>query len=82
MKRLGCRETTFFFWGDFCVIAHSLPTASYAKKKKNLLAQVNLDRQIFIFFAEEGGFEPPVQLPVRQFSKLLVSATHPPFRKL
>ena len=35
-----------------------------------------------ILFAEEGGFEPPVQLPVRQFSKLLVSATHPPFRKL
>ena len=34
------------------------------------------------FSAEEGGFEPPVQLPVRQFSKLLVSATHPPFRKL
>ena len=27
--------------------------------------------------AERGGFEPPVQLPVRQFSKLLVSATHP-----
>ena len=23
-------------------------------------------------FAEKGGFEPPVQLPVRQFSKLLV----------
>ena len=33
-------------------------------------------------FAEEGGFEPPVQLPVRQFSKLLVSATHPPFLSL
>ena len=32
-----------------------------------------------LFSAEEGGFEPPVQLPVRQFSKLLVSATHPPF---
>ena len=32
-----------------------------------------------LFCAEEGGFEPPVQLPVRQFSKLLVSATHPPF---
>ncbi len=30
--------------------------------------------------AEEGGFEPPVQLPVRQFSKLVVSATHPSFR--
>jgi hypothetical protein len=23
-------------------------------------------------FAEKGGFEPPVQFPVRQFSKLLV----------
>ena len=29
------------------------------------------------FLAEKGGFEPPVQLPVRQFSKLLVSATSP-----
>ena len=28
-------------------------------------------------FAEKGGFEPPVPLRVRQFSKLLVSATHP-----
>ncbi len=34
------------------------------------------------FFAEGGGFEPPVQLPVRQFSKLLVSATHPSFLAL
>ncbi|SBW01261.1 hypothetical protein KL86DYS2_11996 [uncultured Dysgonomonas sp.] len=31
--------------------------------------------------AEAGGFEPPVQLPVRQFSKLVVSATHPHFLK-
>jgi len=23
-------------------------------------------------FAERGGFEPPVQFPIRQFSKLLV----------
>ena len=30
-------------------------------------------------FAEAGGFEPPVRLPVRQFSKLVVSATHPNF---
>ena len=30
--------------------------------------------------AVRGGFEPPVQLPVRQFSKLVVSATHPHFR--
>ncbi|MBQ7514165.1 MAG: hypothetical protein IJS95_07230, partial [Prevotella sp.] len=28
-----------------------------------------------------GGFEPPVREPVRQFSKLLVSATHPSFQK-
>ena len=32
-----------------------------------------------LFFAEAGGFEPPVRLPVRQFSKLVVSATHPTF---
>ena len=32
---------------------------------------------LLIPLAEKGGFEPPVQLPVRQFSKLLVSATHP-----
>ena len=30
-------------------------------------------------FAESGGFEPPERYPVRQFSKLLVSATHPTF---
>ena len=29
--------------------------------------------------AERLGFEPPVRLPVRQFSKLVVSATHPNF---
>ncbi len=29
--------------------------------------------------AEAGGFEPPVPLRVRQFSKLVVSATHPHF---
>ena len=35
-----------------------------------------------LFFAEAGGFEPPVRLPVRQFSKLVVSATHPNFHLL
>jgi hypothetical protein len=29
------------------------------------------------YYAERAGFEPAVQLPVRQFSKLVVSATHP-----
>ena len=33
-------------------------------------------------FAEGTRFELVVRLPVRQFSKLLVSATHPPFREL
>ena len=30
--------------------------------------------------AERARFELAVGLPLRQFSKLLVSATHPPFR--
>ena len=30
--------------------------------------------------AEGGGFEPPVPIRVRQFSKLVVSATHPSFQ--
>ena len=32
--------------------------------------------------AERTRFELAVELPLRQFSKLLVSATHPPLRKL
>ena len=32
----------------------------------------------FFPFAVRGGFEPPEPFRVRQFSKLLVSATHPP----
>ena len=37
---------------------------------------------LFYIEAEAGGFEPPVRLPVRQFSKLVVSATHPNFLPL
>ena len=41
----------------------------------------NKNRMTFVIrpflLAVGGGFEPPVQLPVRQFSKLVVSATHP-----
>ena len=34
--------------------------------------------QLLLHYVAEGaGFEPAVQLPVRQFSKLVVSATHP-----
>ncbi len=36
---------------------------------------------LFDQVAEAGGFEPPVREPVRQFSKLLVSATHPNFHR-
>ena len=47
-------------------------------------------KQIFLFCtlfckkinAVRGGFEPPVPLQVRQFSKLLVSATHPSHRNI
>ncbi len=35
----------------------------------------------FFAFAVRGGFEPPEPFPVRQFSKLLVLATHPPHQK-
>ena len=38
-----------------------------------------IDHQASRLRAEAGGFEPPVREPVRQFSKLLVSATHPNF---
>lgn len=39
-----------------------------------------MNELVSFFFAEAGGFEPPVRLPVRQFSKLVVSATHPHFQ--
>ncbi len=45
-------------------------------KKGPTITRKTFNIQIVIS-AEGGGFEPPVQLPVRQFSKLLVSATHP-----
>ena len=38
-----------------------------------------MQSQILVSGAEAGGFEPPVRLPARQFSKLVVSATHPNF---
>ena len=43
-------------------------------KKSNITVALSF---LIIFSAVRGGFEPPVRLPVRQFSKLLVSATHP-----
>ena len=46
---------------------HSLFFSQYSLIQKNAANQL-----IAAFFAEKGGFEPPVRLPVRQFSKLLV----------
>lgn len=41
----------------------------------------NPQRMLRVFsFAVRAGFEPAVQFPVRQFSKLVVSASHPPHR--
>ena len=40
-------------------------------------ASVCLSTTCGFLSAVGGGFEPPVRLPVRQFSKLVVSATHP-----
>ena len=42
-----------------------------------LKAKAALQLSVMPFSAVRGGFEPPVRLPVRQFSKLVVSATHP-----
>ena len=47
-----------------------------------LKAKTALQLSVMPFSAVRGGFEPPVQLPVRQFSKLVVSATHPSHLKL
>ena len=57
-------EPVFHAW-EACVLA--------ARRKRHLQSQ------ILVSGAEAGGFEPPVRLPARQFSKLVVSATHPNF---
>ncbi len=44
----------------------------------NLKALASARPLVSSLLAERTGFEPVVRLPVRQFSKLLVSATHPP----
>ena len=56
-------EPVFHAW-EACVLA--------ARRKRRFAFRE-------MFLAEAGGFEPPVRLPARQFSKLVVSATHPNF---
>ena len=58
------------------------PSLAYKSKLLTLgtVTKKALKRCLRAFFrccAVRGGFEPPVRLPVRQFSKLVVSATHP-----
>ena len=56
------------------VFVFSMPLSKQAlnvhAKNKNPPDRI-VGRVCFVF-AERGGFEPPVQLPIRQFSKLLV----------
>ena len=73
-KLLLCRRCyTVFAESKGITFRHSLIPAAWLAPSKR---KASLSRG-FKGLAEEGGFEPPVQFPVRQFSKLLVSATHP-----
>ena len=64
---------------DFVAFAPTSPAAcggaGLIKTKTD--AKSKLSRLFLLLLAVRGGFEPPVRLPVRQFSKLVVSATHP-----
>ena len=50
-------------------------------KKIKLLAQVNLDRQFYCFYAESGGFEPSIRLRVYRISSAALSTTQTTFLK-
>ncbi len=53
------------------VFFHDLHKASFVLSFKTQ-NHPDVSGVICFGFAERGGFEPPVQLPIRQFSKLLV----------
>lgn len=55
-----------------------LTALELARLVRPIKIKPDASHRAFILFAVKGGFEPPEQFPVRQFSKLLVSATHPP----
>ena len=59
----------------YTVIPYASKLASVCQCTKKALKRCL--RAFFCCCAVRGGFEPPVRLPVRQFSKLVVSATHP-----
>ena len=62
----------------FSASTHLQASLPWVPTKKRL----RLSSQPFLCLAERTRFELAVELPLRQFSKLLVSATHPPLRKL
>ncbi len=67
--------------GSLCASGFSFPRI--ARASSAIRGKEKADHPSAVGFpsAERGGFEPPVPVdPVRQFSKLLVSATHPPLR--
>ena len=63
-----CYSNHFYF---FLLALKSEAFERFVKNKKRL-------RLLCYLSAERAGFEPAVQLPVRQFSKLFLSATQAP----
>ena len=77
----------FSFNQPFCF--SSLPTSTLLRWERDFLRSLRFATARTLRFlipsnlhviAVGAGFEPAVQLPVRQFSKLLVSASHPSHR--
>ena len=58
-----------------CLVSVSVLTQKSATYFRKLLILIGLNR-----FAERARFELAEELPLRQFSKLVVSATHPSLR--
>ena len=73
--QLCCQTTCTHRWGHR---KRELPGAQHALAKRKRKRPASLGASLAIR-AEGGGFEPPVPIRVRQFSKLVVSATHPSF---
>ena len=71
LKRAPARPS----WFLYTVIPYASKLATVCQCTKKALKRCL--RAFFCCCAVRGGFEPPVRLPVRQFSKLVVSATHP-----
>ena len=62
------------------MVIHHQVLLNNKSRKISILRDLSVSSLLIV--AEAGGFEPPERLPVRQFSKLLVSATHPNFQYL